>query len=146
RLGLKADDIGIIGRGQEAIGEWLTIGTVQTLRRRNLSEWADRWGVVIVDECHHVPAATFREVVHQLPARRRYGLTGTPERADGLHPMMELYIGPIVHRIDQAVVREAGGTITPRQKTISTGIKSEVWEAYEQKVAEWENQCEDLAL
>lgn len=146
RLGLSSKEIGIIGRGEERIGKWLTIGLVQTLRRRDLSRWADLWGVVVIDECHHVPAYTFREVVHQLPAKRRYGLTGTPNRADGLHPMMELYIGPIVHRIEPEVVREAGGTITPRHKTISTGVRSEVWDRYEQEVREWEMLCEQLAL
>lgn len=146
RLGLSPKDIGIIGRGKETIGKFLTIGLVQTLRNRDLSQWSDRWGVVVVDECHHVPAYTFRQVVHQLPAKRRYGLTGTPNRADGLHPMMELYIGPIVHRIEPEVVREAGGTITPRHKTISTGVRSEVWDRYEQEVREWEMLCEQLAL
>jgi len=146
RLGLKVSEIGIIGRGEERVGKWLTIGLVQTLRRRDLSQWADRWGAVMVDECHHTPAATFREVVHQLPAHRRYGLTGTPERADGLHPMMELYIGPIVHRIDPAVVRSQGGTVTPRHKTIATGVRSEVWDRYEGEVAAWSRTCEELAL
>lgn len=146
RLCLNPRDIGIIGRGKETIGEWLTIGLVQTLCRRSLTAWEHHWGAVIVDECHHVPAKIFKEVVHQLPARYRFGLTGTPERADGLQPVMELYLGPIVYRIDQSVVQQSGGTITPRQKTIATGIRSEVWDRYEKEVAEWERVCEELAL
>ncbi len=43
-----------------------------------------RYGLVVVDECHHVPAVTFERCVRQLPVRRWLGLTATPYRRDGL--------------------------------------------------------------
>src|SRR5690606_39081723 len=48
--------------------------------------------------------------------------------------------------IPQEAVQRSGGTITPRHKTIATGIRSEMWDRYEQEVTEWEMLCEQLAL
>ena len=58
-----------------------------------------RYGLVVVDECHHVPAVTFERCVRQLPVRRWLGLTATPYRRDGLQGLITMYCGPIRHRI-----------------------------------------------
>ena len=54
---------------------------VQSLaRREDVRELASRYGLVIVDECHHVPAVTFERVVRQIGASSWLGLTATPYR------------------------------------------------------------------
>lgn len=50
-------------------------------------------GLTIVDECHHVPAKTFRAVMMRCNTLYRLGLSATPERADGLHP--STILGPL---------------------------------------------------
>src|SRR6266516_3923016 len=57
----------------------------QTLARRtDVGELTAGYGLVVADECHHVPAAAFEDAVRQIPARHRLGLTATPYRRDKL--------------------------------------------------------------
>src|SRR5690606_22494372 len=113
RLGVPKNEIGMIGGGRETLGYFLTIGLVQTLSRRELGRWANEFGVVVVDECHRVPASTWTHVVNAFPARWRFGLTGTPKRRDGLHAVMHLYMGPTIYTVPAEAVQRAGGTVTP---------------------------------
>jgi superfamily II DNA or RNA helicase len=55
---------------------------------------------VIVDECHHVPATSFERVLAEVKARYVVGLTATPQRRDGLHPIIEMQIGPARFVVD----------------------------------------------
>src|SRR4051794_10809825 len=57
---------------------------------------------VLVDECHHVPAAAFEHAVWQIPARRWLGLTATPYRRDQLDDLISLHLGPIRHTLTPA--------------------------------------------
>jgi superfamily II DNA or RNA helicase len=78
------------------------LAMVQSLaRREDLAELTERYGLVIVDECHHVPAVTFERAVGQIPVRRWLGLTATPYRRDGLQAMMTMHCGPIRHRMQE---------------------------------------------
>jgi DNA or RNA helicases of superfamily II len=53
------------------------------------------YGMVIVDECHHVPSVTYELVVKNLKAQTVYGLTATPIRKDGHQPIIFMQFGPI---------------------------------------------------
>jgi superfamily II DNA or RNA helicase len=53
------------------------------------------YGHVIVDECHHVPAVSFERVLSSVKARFVTGLTATPRRRDGLHPIIAMQLGPV---------------------------------------------------
>jgi superfamily II DNA or RNA helicase len=57
------------------------------------------YGLVIVDECHHVPAASFEALLKACPARRIVGLTATPYRKDRLEKLLHLQCGPIRHTL-----------------------------------------------
>ena len=71
---------------------------LQTLTRRdNIAELTANYGLVIVDECHHIPAAAFEHAVKQIPARRWLGLTATPYRRDQLDDLIHLQMGPVRH-------------------------------------------------
>ncbi len=115
-LGLEP---GIIGGGKRVVGP-VTIGMVQTLQRGISEEEIRSFGLVLVDECHHVPARTFSEVVQSFPARYRYGLTATPEREDGLTQAMYFSIGPRRYEVKREELQDAGLSLKPRlfwQKT-----------------------------
>ncbi|MBT5230185.1 MAG: DEAD/DEAH box helicase [Methylococcales bacterium] len=116
------ESIGIIGSGKWKEGEQITIGMIQTLTR-NLDKVAElNYGLVIIDECHHLPAASFAKVMDTLPAKYRYGLSATPKRRDGLENMLYNRIGPKLAEIDKAVVEDVGGIITAQVKVFHTGI------------------------
>ncbi|MBU0569396.1 DEAD/DEAH box helicase, partial [Patescibacteria group bacterium] len=89
---LKEKDVGIIGDNKWKIGAKVTIASYQTLVRRGLEKVKERHGLVIIDECQHVPAKTLSEVVKQLPAKYVIGLTATPCRRDKLEKLMHFYI------------------------------------------------------
>lgn len=66
----------------------------------HLERWANRYGLVIFDECHHLPGASYMEAAHAGLAPFRLGLTATPERADGGELLLPELVGPIVYRLD----------------------------------------------
>jgi superfamily II DNA or RNA helicase len=74
--------------------------TLQTLsRREDVAELTAGYGLIVADECHHVPAAAFEHAVKQIPARRWLGLTATPYRRDKLDDLIALQVGPVRHTI-----------------------------------------------
>ena len=71
---------------------------MQTLSRyENLPELLDRYGQIIVDECHHISAFTFETILKQSKASFVVGLTATPVRRDGHQPIIFMQCGPIRH-------------------------------------------------
>jgi superfamily II DNA or RNA helicase len=67
----------------------------------------DGYGLVVVDECHHVAADTFARAIKDVPARRWLGLTATPKRTDRREEIMLMHCGPVRHRVtaDNSLVR-----------------------------------------
>ncbi|WAR43884.1 DEAD/DEAH box helicase [Methylomonas rapida] len=88
---------GMIGAGKDTEGEQFTVGTVQTLVKRDLSQLD--YGLVIADECHNAPADQFYQVITGLDARYKYGLSATPQRRDSLEFMIHAALGPVVSEI-----------------------------------------------
>ena len=88
-----------IGRAIDRPGSsGIDVVMIQSLARREPSDLV-RYGHVVVDECHHVPAFTAERVLRELPARMVTGLTATPERRDGHHPIVTMQCGPVRHTI-----------------------------------------------
>lgn len=58
------------------------------------------YGMVIVDECHHVSAVNFEQILKAVNARYVYGLTATPIRKDGHQPIIFMQCGPIRYSAD----------------------------------------------
>ncbi len=91
---------GQLGGGRAKIRGTIDIVTLQTLARRSdIAELTAGYGLVIADECHHVPAAAFEHAVRQIPARRWLGLTATPYRRDKLDDLIGMQVGPVRHTI-----------------------------------------------
>lgn len=99
-LGLTAKQIGQIGGGRNRTRQIVDVAMIQSLARRDdIAELTAHYGLVIVDECHHVPAVTFERAVREIPVRRWVGLTATPYRRDGLQAMTAMHCGPIRHHM-----------------------------------------------
>ena len=97
-LGLHDDQIGVIGGGKDTPGCLVDVAMIQSLtRRERLDELFSRYGLVVVDECHHLPAVSFEACVRAAPTRRWLGLTATPYRRDGLEGIIALQCGPTRH-------------------------------------------------
>jgi len=96
-LGVKP---GQLGGGRAKLRGSIDVVTLQTLSRRDdIGELTAAYGLVVADECHHVPAAAFEQAVKQIPARRWLGLTATPYRRDKLDDLIAMQVGPVRHTI-----------------------------------------------
>ena len=75
----------LLGGGEEPSSYEHLFATIQSFRSRGLleSQGAIHWEYVVLDEAHHVPAESYREIVASLRPRILLGLTATPERMDG---------------------------------------------------------------
>jgi superfamily II DNA or RNA helicase len=119
-LGVTA---GQLGGGRTKLRGTVDVVTLQTLARRDdLPELTAGYGFVVVDECHHVPAAAFENAVRQIPARRWLGLTATPYRRDELDDLIALQLGPVRHTMSApepgALAAAAGGGAPERSLTV----------------------------
>ncbi len=120
-LGIEA---GLVGDGEENVGS-VTVALVQALARwetARLDDFLVRFGILLVDEAHHCPSVTFRGVVDRCPARYRFGLTATPEREDGLTPLLELFLGPAVATVTHEELVAAGVLTLPEVRTVETSF------------------------
>ena len=100
-LGLELGEIGQLGTGKRRLTGTIDVAMVQSLvKKDSVDEIVASYGQVIVDECHHVPAVSFERVLASLKARYVVGLTATPRRRDGHHPIAEMQLGPVRFRLD----------------------------------------------
>ena len=95
--------IGQIGGGKDKRTGVLDVAMLQSLfKNKQVSDFVAEYGHVIVDECHHIPAFTFEQVVRQAKARYVLGLTATPYRRDGHQPIILMQCGPVRYEIKQS--------------------------------------------
>jgi hypothetical protein len=91
---------GQLGGGRARLRGTIDVVTLQTLARRDdVAALTGGYGLVVADECHHVPAAAFEHAVKQIPARRWLGLTATPYRRDKLDGLIAMQVGQVRHTI-----------------------------------------------
>jgi superfamily II DNA or RNA helicase len=110
--------IGQIGAGKNNPSSIIDIAIMQSLSSGSeVKEWIKNYGMVIVDECHHVPAFSFEQILKNIQAKYVYGLTATPARRDGHHPIIFMHCGPIRYKVDarkQAEKRPFEHYVIPR--------------------------------
>ena len=95
-LGLSSKEIGQIGGGKTTKTGRLDVAVIQSLiRKGEVKDIVAEYGQVIVDECHHVSAFSFERVLRKVKAKYVVGLTATPIRQDGHHPIILMQCGPI---------------------------------------------------
>jgi len=93
--------IGQIGSGKNTSSGIIDIALVQSLIHENeVDEIVKNYGMVIVDECHHVPSVNYEKVLGSMNTRYVYGLTATPTRQDGQHPITFMQCGAIRYSVD----------------------------------------------
>ena len=98
--------VGLLGGGYYDI-QPLTVTTYDSAYI-HLERWGDRFGLLIYDECHHLPSPGYQTTAIGSLAPFRLGLTATPERSDGGENALPDLVGPIVFRKD---IKELSGNI-----------------------------------
>lgn len=100
-LDLPAGGVGRIGGGRRKANGRLDVALIQSLVRQGVvDECVAGYAHLVVDECHHLPAASFAQVARRARARYVLGLSATVVRQDGQHPVLFMHCGPVRHRVD----------------------------------------------
>lgn len=102
-LGIPKRDIGVIGQGKSKIGKQITVATIQSLPKQ-MESVQNQFGTIIVDECHHVPAETYRITIEKLQTYYLYGLTATPFRKYNDGKMIFTHLGEIIANIQSTEI------------------------------------------
>ena len=118
-LGLGKKDIGQIGGGKHKVTGTVDVAMIQSLiNKGTVNDLVGNYGHIIVDECHHISAASFEQVIRQAKARFITGLSATVTRQDGHHPIIFMQCGPVRYRVDdrqQAAARSFAHKVIVRR-------------------------------
>lgn len=123
-LGVNEKNIGQIRGAKRTPTGRIDVAMIQSLVRKDaVAALVAGYGQVIVDECHHVPAVQFERVLREVKARYVVGLTATPQRRDGHHPITEMQLGPVRFKVDaksQAAARPFEHRLVVRETAFHT--------------------------
>ena len=122
-LSVSVDDIGQIGGGKKKPNGRLDIALLQSLYRNGeVYQGVSVYGHIIVDECHHISAFSFEQILKQAKAKYVLGLTATPIRKDGHHPIIFMQCGATRYQVnakDAALERPFEHIMIPRSTKFS---------------------------
>jgi superfamily II DNA or RNA helicase len=100
-LGIPKFRIGKIEGGKCELGHEITVAMIQSLLGSDLPDSLHHaFGIILVDECHHIPAKTFRAAIQGFHSYYLYGFTATPKRKNGDEKLMFFHIGDIIYEVN----------------------------------------------
>jgi superfamily II DNA or RNA helicase len=121
--------IGLLGGGYSEL-QPLTVTTYDSAYI-HLERWGNRFGLLVFDECHHLPGPTYMMSAIGSLAPFRLGLTATPERADGQESLLPELIGPLVYR--REIKQLAGDFLAEyRVERLTVALSTEEQSRYQQ--------------
>ena len=121
---LPTNDIGQVGGGKDKRTGLIDVAVIQSLQHKGeIEDSVAEYGHVVVDECHHLSAVTFERVLRAVKAKYVLGLTATPTRKDGHHPIIYMQCGPIRFRLS---ARKAAET-SPFQHKVFPRLTGFIW-------------------
>lgn len=107
-LNLEKKEIGQIGGGKNKPTGKIDVAMIQSLREKGIvNDLVGNYGYLIIDECHHISAVSFEQVVRQSKARFVTGLSATVARNDGHHPIVFMQCGPIRYQVSDRTQADA---------------------------------------
>jgi hypothetical protein len=111
-LGVKEKEIGVLAGPRKKLTCKLDVGMLQTITKlEDVEEILSKYGQIIIDECHHIPAVSFEAILKRCAVQRVLGLTATPYRKDGHQSIIHMQCGPIRYEM-----KSVDGT--PLKKTV----------------------------
>lgn len=130
--------IGQLGGAKDNLSGFVDIAIMQSLISGDeVRELVKDYGMVIVDECHHVSAVSFERVLKEVNAKYVYGLTATPARQDGHQPIIHMQCGSIRYQVDakaQAEKRPFDHAVIPKftsfAQPLTDGVPWRITDAY----------------
>lgn len=102
--------IGVIGGGKNKRTGMIDIAVIQSLNYKgDVKPFVSEYGQVIVDECHHVSAYSFEQVLREVQAKYVFGLTATPKRQDGQEAIVRFQLGPTLLKVNARTLNSSRG-------------------------------------
>ena len=144
--------VGQLGANKNTLNGKVDIAIVKSLvRNTEVRDLVVNYGMVVVDECHHVSAVSNELVLENIKAKYVYGLTATPERRDGQHPIIFMQCGQIRHKVsalEQAKKREFKHYFVPRFTSLKkpSYIKEEDFAMHEAYATVMESEERNLRI
>ncbi|MDQ8181959.1 DEAD/DEAH box helicase family protein [Pelagicoccus sp. SDUM812005] len=137
---ISEERCGIWGGGKRKLSGIVDVVMIQSLARtEDVASFFRNYSLVVIDECHHMPAVSFEGVLKLCACRRILGLTATPSRKDGLENLLFQQCGPVRFRISEY----SDPSLEKRIQFVETGFGSglgthlalhEIWEELIQDV------------
>ncbi len=156
-LGISVRDIGRIGGGRKKPTGLLDVAVIQSLVRRGVvDDVVANYGHVVVDECHHLSALSFEQVVRQAKAKFVTGLSATVTRKDGHHPIIFMQCGPVRYRSNtkrQTAAHPFEHTVLVRPtnfhplQAANPNVRQQFYNLYEELISDQERNlfvCQDV--
>lgn len=146
-LEVPRESIGALGDGEFSFGQWITIATPDTMHGRQgfaeMQEWHNRWQLLFIDECHGSGSETWFEVLQDIQAFYRIGLSGTPlDRTDGADLRLIAQTGDVIYEVSNKLLISRGVSV-PVEISLKSikgeSIKSNNWKSV-QKTGVIENE------
>lgn len=120
--------IGVLHGSKNTLTGIIDVVMVQSLSGKdNLPEILDSYGMVIMDECHHVASASSMEILQKVKAKYVYGVSATPKRGDSLEKIIYMLLGPIRHKftaLERAEEQGIGHFFIPRYTRVVDNFES----------------------
>ena len=135
--------IGAVGGGNHEY-QPLTVTTYDSAYI-HLERWGNRFGLLVFDECHHLPGPTYLAAATGSIAPYRLGLTATPERSDGQEGLLDHLIGPIVYRRE---IKELAGDFLAEYRAVRLYVElsPEEQERYQQAREQYRGFVDDHGI
>lgn len=121
KVNTNVSDVGRLFGKYKDIKYDIDVATFQSLLKyKNIDKVVSRYGLIIIDEVHHLAAYSFEKVIRKFSAKYIYGLTATPKRADGLEKITQMLLGEIIVevKIDNSLINKSLVTHFTNFKTI----------------------------
>lgn len=124
--------VGCLYAGHDSMNGLMDVAMISSLSEAD--ERLKKYGMVIMDECHHAAAATYEKVLRRINSRYLYGLTATPKRDDGQEQKILMLFGPVRYRFtakQRAEMQNVNHYVYPRfTRLINLGNTWKIQEAY----------------
>ncbi len=126
-LGIPGHEIGCLGKGKSKTGKHITVATIQSLAKEIEKNEAlkNSFGTILIDECHHIPAESYRKTIHQFNSYYLYGLTATSFRKYNDSKLIFIHLGEIIAEITaQQTGRHKQASVVVRNTTLDVPFNS----------------------
>lgn len=98
---LDIEEVGQIGGGKNNVTNKIDVASIKTIwNNGKFNDIVKSYGMIIIDECHHLAAFTYESAVNTVNAKYVYGVTATPDRENGHTPIIKMQCGDIRYEVD----------------------------------------------